>query len=264
MNSLWKIITDGGEYKLVDLPKITHNEWIDDDGWARYHNRDVGENRPLTYRCASLMYYENFLQNDCKNERGSDYERGGCYIEDGDIVVDVGANIGCFSRYAITKNPSRIICFEPFSKAFNCLHHNTEDTICELYNVAISNNNNPVRLLGSDSFSGGSNILDNSDNGIYDIKEEVKCMTLDDLFNTNIVNKIDFLKVDVEGAEINVIDGISIDNLKKVNKLSMEIHHNHISDEDKNKMFSKIIKAGFHDSFTFNVPNLTIQTWWRV
>ena len=263
MNKLWKIINDDGKYELVDLEQITKDEWLGNpSGWDRYFGNNGAE--PLTYRCASITYYENFFQEDCKNEPGSDYERGGVVIEEGDIIVDVGANIGCFSRYALTKNPSRVICFEPFSKNFECLKYNTENTVCEIHNKAVSDNHNPVKLLASNAFSGGCNIKNASDNGLYNIEEMVDCMTLDSLFDNNIVDKIDLLKVDVEGAETNVINGISIDNLKKVNKISMEIHHKLITAEEETQMFNKIKLAGFNNTFRFKVPNLSIQTWWKV
>ena len=263
MNKLWKIINDNGDYEFIDLEQNTKDEWFGNPGgWARYHGWDNAE--PLSYRCASMTYYENFFQEDCKDEPGSDYERGDVVIEEGDIVVDVGANIGCFSRYALTKNPSRVICFEPFSKNFECLKYNTENTVCELHKKAISDNHNPIKLLGSNEFSGGSNIKGNSDGGIYNIEEMVDCMTLDSLFDNNIVDKIDFLKIDVEGAETDVINGISVDNLKKVNKISMEIHYRHVTTESETKMLKKLEEAGFNESYKFTVPNLAIQTWWRV
>tara|TARA_B100001123_G_C15288764_1_gene1016648 strand:+ start:1018 stop:1803 length:786 start_codon:yes stop_codon:yes gene_type:complete len=261
MNKLWKIIKDSGEFEVVDLPKITYDEWVVDDGWARYHGFNNAE--PLTYRCASITYFENFFQIDCKDERGSDYERAGCFIKEGDIVVDVGANIGCFSRYALTKNPSRVISYEPFSKNFECLKYNTKDTICEIHQNAVSNNSEPITLLGSDTFSGGSNIMNHDQNGLYNISETVDCVTLDSLFENDVIDKIDFLKIDVEGAEIQVIKGLNSDNLFKVKKIAMEVHKNMFDKSDLRDMVGKIGNAGFN-LFTFDLPgDLSIYHWYR-
>ena len=98
---------------------------------------------------------------------------------------------------------------------------------------------------------------------MYNIEEMVDCVTLDSLFDNNVIDKIDFLKIDVEGAEVNVIDGISIDNLKKVNKIAMEIHYKHVSKDEIKKMYKKLEKAGFKNTFKFSVPSLAVQTWWR-
>tara|TARA_Y100001963_G_C6705234_1_gene411579 strand:+ start:209 stop:997 length:789 start_codon:yes stop_codon:yes gene_type:complete len=262
MNKLWKIIIDNGNFAFVDLEKITHDEWVNDDGWARY--KGIEGFKPLTCKSASITYFENFYQNDCKEERGSDYERKGCFIKEGDVVVDVGANIGCFTRYALTKNPSRVLCFEPFSLNVECLKYNTEDTICEIYEKAVSDSCEPIKLLGSYDFSGGSNIIDNPGDGTYNVEETVECTTLDSFFDTNVIDKIDFLKIDVEGAEDMVLNGISVDNLKKVDRMAVEMHFEYIDDDTKQKMMDKINEAGFNNLFMFNAtPTLSIYHWWR-
>ena len=50
----------------------------------------------------------------------------------------------------------------------------------------------------------------------------VQSITLDSLFENGAVDKIDFLKIDVEGSELLVLDGLSDENLSKINKISME------------------------------------------
>ena len=55
MNKLWKITIDNGNFAIVDLEKITHDEWVNDDGWARYHGREGF--KPLTCRAASITYF---------------------------------------------------------------------------------------------------------------------------------------------------------------------------------------------------------------
>ena len=60
-------------------------------------------------------------------------------IEENDIIVDIGANIGFFTVYAHQFNPKKIICLEPDIKSYLTLLENTKnfDTIAlqkELYN----------------------------------------------------------------------------------------------------------------------------------
>ena len=71
----------------------------------------------------NFLYYENF-QYFAFDSRGSDYERFGCKIEQGVSVLDFGANIGAFARYARLRGASNVYCFEPITPTFHCLYKN--------------------------------------------------------------------------------------------------------------------------------------------
>ena len=49
--------------------------------------------------------------------------------------------------------------------------------------------------------------------------------TLNYLFESGLIDRIDFLKVDIEGAEHAAFAGISDENLQKVKTIAMEYHH---------------------------------------
>ena len=68
-------------------------------------------------------------------------KEGGGVLEEGDIVVDIGANVGMFSRRAIEKGCSKLISFEPFSKTISCLIDNLPSDITNIHKIAVSNNN---------------------------------------------------------------------------------------------------------------------------
>lgn len=259
MNKLWKIIKDDGELEIVDLEQNTIDEWVNGRGWASYHQTEGAP--PLTYRCASTTYFENFFQNECKDEVGSDYERKDCRIKEGDVVVDVGGNIGCFSRYALTRGASRILSFEPFSKNFDCLRYNTENTLIESFNLGISDKAEVNTLLASNEFSGGSNMVGNEDNGLYNIQEEIECITLDSLFEDGVIDKIDFLKVDCEGSEMKVMDGLSDENLDKVDRIAMEFHHSLVPEGSKDRLLERL--GSRYNLFFFNCGNLSIYHFWK-
>ena len=76
--------------------------------------------------------------------------------------------------------------------------------------------------------------------------------------NGQEINKIDFLKVDVEGAEYAVFEGISDENLSKVKTIAMEYHNSHFNFDDSmrdnfikklnNSVFNIISKINYSNS----------------
>ena len=60
--------------------------------------------------------------------------------------------------------------------------------------------------------------------------ESTITMSMDTLFEYGLFGKIDFLKIDIEGAEIQLFRGISDENLEKINKITMEYHPQFILD----------------------------------
>ena len=78
------------------------------------------------------------------------------------------------------------------------------------------------------------------------------------------MEKIDFLKIDCEGAELDVIDGISEENLAKISKIALEFHPRYLTEEDSQKILQRLTDAGF-TSFQLFIDNgeLRIYNFWR-
>jgi FkbM family methyltransferase len=68
-----------------------------------------------------------------------------------------------------------------------------------------------------------SNLLNSS---TFDsIKKKIKIDTLDNYISANNINKIDYLKVDIEGYELEFLQGISANNFKKIGKMVIEVEN---------------------------------------
>jgi FkbM family methyltransferase len=119
------------------------------------------------------------------------------YISNGDTVVDVGAYVGdhtiCYS--CLVGGHGKVLAFEPNAEAFECLQHN----------LSQSKNTQCLRMaLGS---SVGSASIDDScsNKGMAHLTQgnDVDVSTLDHLN----LDRLNFMKIDCEGFELNVLQG---------------------------------------------------------
>ena len=122
-------------------------------------------------------------------------------VKKNDIVVDVGANIGYYTLL-MAKNNAFVFSYEPEPQNFELLQKNVIlnnfSLNVKLYNKAVSDFNGNSKLVLSEN-SIGQHKLGNSRFGTNSIEVEVTKLEQD---------KIDFAKIDVEGAELHVLQGM--------------------------------------------------------
>lgn len=123
----------------------------------------------------------------------------GQFIKKGDKVIDIGAFIGDHTIYysELVGENGKVIAFEPTRDAFECLSYNLKDKInVELINSALGKEYGSVRIIDVDT-NLGMNYVEQSNTGgiiIYQLDQ----MEID---------RIDFIKIDVEGYELDVLIG---------------------------------------------------------
>lgn len=129
-------------------------------------------------------------------------------IKEGEVVLDIGANIGYYTLIAarIVGKKGKVFAFEPHPENFALLKKNVEingyDNVV-LINKAVSNKNGKVRLYLSERDTGASSIYpEDSQKSI-----EVETIRLDDYFK-DFKGKIDFVKMDIEGSEGEALQGM--------------------------------------------------------
>lgn len=152
-------------------------------------------------------------------------------INPGDIVFDVGANMGIHSVYMsrLAGNNGKVRAFEPVLRTFQELKATIHLNKCKnviTENIALSNEQGTKTMQIFDRHLHEWNTFGKPDfGGIKPIETcDVKVDTLDNYCMTNNISRIDFLKIDVEGFEKHVLTGSS-DMLKnkKINFISFEI-----------------------------------------
>lgn len=139
------------------------------------------------------------------------------------LIVDIGANIGLFSRYAASY-ASEVIALEPdtdhFEELSEMIKLNKITNITPL-KYAISNKNDTGKLYHNPNTTTHSlEIMFNSDD-----YEDVKLLTIDELMARHKLDHIDLLKLDPEGEEGKIIssDGF-IKNASRIKTIVGEWH----------------------------------------
>ena len=131
-------------------------------------------------------------------------------INDGDTIFDIGANIGWYSNHLAKKFPnSTIYSFEPIPETFNQISANTElngATNIRLNNMALSSKKEKLTFFYSPTVTGASSSKNITENQNM-TKLELEAETIDNFIITNSIDKLDFVKCDVEGAEYFVYQG---------------------------------------------------------
>jgi FkbM family methyltransferase len=131
-------------------------------------------------------------------------------LKAGSTIFDVGANIGLTTLLFSKVVPSSVVySFEPGPKAFACLSETlrrNEVSTERAYNFGLSDRPGHLKFFEAQMLAGSYAITeDHPHQAVANINIEVK--TIDDFVAENKIDKLDFIKVDVEGFESEVIKG---------------------------------------------------------
>ncbi len=152
------------------------------------------------------------------------------------FIVDVGCQIGSFSFVASTLYPKcSILAFEMLKDNFLIAKENlSERKNAKCFHGAVIGKNKPVGLRLNENntgghkavFEGGDSYLGESRfSGDYKLKNNFNCFDFVQIFSDNEIDRIDFLKMDCEGSEYEIIPHlIETDLIKKVDNISIELH----------------------------------------
>jgi FkbM family methyltransferase len=198
------------------------------------------------------------------------YEQHGVTVEDGDVIVDVGANVGMFALSLIERFRNvRIVCVEPVPNTRACLVRNLmespwrKDHAIAILDSALGSTN------GEATISYFPRVPGNSTLHLEDKRREWRSMvdavtlrrtwkvnkllallllpvypwrrrlftrfvgpvltvpcavrTLSETIRQQGLERVDLLKIDVEGAELDVLKGIEEQHWPRIRQLAMEI-----------------------------------------
>ena len=181
----------------------------------------------LTVKVRSLMDVW-IIKETCLDK---DYEVHGVEIEDGWQVIDIGAGLGDFVLSVAHSRPNcKIWAFEPFPESFQLLEENV--SLNQVNNVvasqtAVSSQTGSMKM----ALTGAAvqHIAFNAEAAAaeYDAPViEVQSQSLADLFAPGGLTHCDFLKIDCEGGEFDILLNASPDTLAHIHHICLEYHDN--------------------------------------
>ncbi len=134
-------------------------------------------------------------------------------------VLDLGANIGYFTLI-MAKQAKQVHAFEPEPRNFQTLQKNVElNNIknVKLYNAAVTETSGTSTLYLCDSNRGMHRVYQSD--WCKEGTTQVKTIRIDD-----IIDHADFIKIDVEGAELGALKGMKELLQKRKSTVLMEFH----------------------------------------
>lgn len=168
-------------------------------------------------------------------------------------IFDIGANIGqSISRFRKKFHKSKIFSFEPNPEIFKILIEiQKKDSNLKVFNFAFSNKNSPTKLY---------HYKESGQNSLYPIKNKnkkkffnVNTKKISTFLKKNKIKKIDLLKIDTQGSELDIIKGCG-NYLKKILVIEIELIFNDIYNKNSISELEKILsKFGF---ITWDIPNI--------
>jgi len=178
------------------------------------------------------------------------------YIKNDSVILDVGANIGLhsisFSRLA---PEGLVISFEPSKDTFSLLLNNIQDinNILPL-NIGVSDKTQIAEFYVASDNAYSS--LKNTGRKEVCGKTRVLCMSIDDLLTKLPLKRIDFVKIDVEGFEQKVLEGMKLIIDKYSPVIFCEIYKGTDSNEDPEATVKCLTDKGYK-AFVCDGVNLT-------
>ncbi len=170
--------------------------------------------RPLSSDQSDIgVIIQNWLLDEYANEQFN--------FSNFKTILDIGAHIGAFSIYAALRARSAVVLsYEPLYNNFCLFRENVRlNKVCnvKLFNLGLASTSGKreLRGLGSATFS-----LYNRDGRPF----AIQCITLEDVFAENNLSSCDFVKMDCEGGEYEILLSTPRTILEKIRAMSIEYH----------------------------------------
>ena len=147
------------------------------------------------------------------------------------VIVDLGANVGyTVAHFAFLYPKSRIIAVELDKDNYNLASRNIRHfrTRCELIHAAVWSTEKKVMYRGDEGDGEwGFHVLEQNPDKRFNLKPQnfktVSAKTIDSIFEKYHLETVDYLKMDIEGAEMVVLQGV-MKWAKCIRSMKVEIH----------------------------------------
>jgi len=170
-------------------------------------------------------------------------------LKKGMVCLDIGSNIGYYVllEHKIVGNEGKVIAIEPSPANYNILKENIklQNSNIENYNFAVGNKNGITRFVIDKRSNGCMTIPEGEEPKIPGDIIEVPIKKIDDFVDEIKLQQLDFLRMDVEGYENYIFDGMSktLERFKPM--IQVEIHARLMGNETTIKLLETLEKQGY-------------------
>jgi FkbM family methyltransferase len=188
------------EIKLVD--NTTHIIKLETPEAVQHFNSWNNYTDAILEHFNSKNYYQDFISESDK------------------VILDLGANVGLFALY-VSPIADKVVCVEPTPSHFNILKQLTKEfKQIEHIQAAISNVTETIKFFTSVSNTTMNSLIPRDGSWF-----ETEGYSLEDLIKKLNIDKVDFVKMDIEGSEYTVLDAKTIDYIgENIPKILIEFH----------------------------------------
>ena len=146
-------------------------------------------------------------------------------IAPGSVILDIGANIGCFSLFAARAGAARVLAFEPCHESYSTLVTNIERNryaaVIEPHRYAVTERSGAVVQIPRQSSPG--NRISHAVSSIP--TDDVETISLEDIRRRFAIDNINLLKLDCEGAEYDIVFQAPPSVWPSIEQIRLEYHN---------------------------------------
>jgi FkbM family methyltransferase len=172
------------------------------------------------------------------------------------VVIDIGAHIGIYTLLAskMVGEKGKVISIEPDEKSLKILYNNIN--INNFKNIIVIPNAlseiNEEKNFYKGIMPSGSSFIPSINRKLYKIRdiEKVKTITLDYLIDALKINCVNWIKIDAENMDFNIIEG-SVSTLKKYDDIQIIIEVSNIKTIELLVKMNYKVKKIDHSYFYF-------------
>lgn len=142
-------------------------------------------------------------------EQEADVYGGAQGVRGGDVVLDCGANVGVYTRHALDAGARTVVAIEPAPENLECLRRNFADEVNAgrviICPKGVWDRDEEIQIRTFDKESGGNSVALNfrgSREGPW-----VPLTTIDKIAAELRLDRVDFIKMDIEGSERRALAG---------------------------------------------------------
>jgi FkbM family methyltransferase len=154
-----------------------------------------------------------------------DADRG---VRKGDVVLDCGANLGTFTRTALNRGAKTVVAIEPAPENLECLRRTFPNEIASgrviLYPKGVWDKDDVLTLHIHHDNSAADSFLIKDHKGDEETVQ-APLTTIDKMMAELKLDRVDFIKMDIEGAEPNALRGGRETISKHHPRLAMSVYH---------------------------------------